>query len=136
MQDMTGVRRTRELSQLQWQVILKAWKMTARIGLQSWWGSTAWSIGSLLFWALRGRRLNGPNFTWPLMLFAGAVPEAVLHRTGRLYRGRPLDILSREALVETVRPDWRALFPDRNASRSAGAAGPHLDIEAQGSLLA
>lgn len=87
MESARGVVETRELSRLQWQLIMKSWRMTARLGLRSLWGSTAWSLGSLLFWALRGSRANGPNFTSPLLLFSG-FPESLLTRWGGLYEGR------------------------------------------------
>jgi len=110
MENAHGIEQARQMSQLQWQLIFKAWRMTARVGLQSWWGATAWSLGSLVFWALRGRRLNGPNFTWPLMLFSGVVPERLLARLGNIYLGRPLPTRPRQELVSTVQPKWRPLF--------------------------
>jgi radical SAM superfamily enzyme YgiQ (UPF0313 family) len=115
MEDARGIQQAQQMSQLQWQLILKAWRMTARIGLQSWWGATAWSLGSLVFWALRGRRVNGPNFTWPLMLFSGILPERLLARLGDLYLGHPLGTQGREELVKTVQPKWKGLFHDRAA---------------------
>jgi radical SAM superfamily enzyme YgiQ (UPF0313 family) len=115
MEDAQGIQQAQQMSQLQWQLILKAWRMTARIGLQSWWGATAWSLGSLVFWALRGRWVNGPNFTWPLMLFSGILPERLLARLGELYLGRPFGTQGREELVKTVQPKWKGLFHDRAA---------------------
>jgi hypothetical protein len=37
----------------------------------------------VFMWLYRLRKLNGPDFTWPLMMFAGVAPESVLERTGR-----------------------------------------------------
>jgi len=45
--------------------------------------------GALILWAARLRRVNGPNFTWPLVQFSGAVLERLVEPTGRIYDGRP-----------------------------------------------
>lgn len=108
MEKAEGVRETQQLTKLQWQVIMKAWRVASSIGLQSTWGKVSFGVGSLVLWATRLRRVNGPNFTWPLVQFSKTVPESWLHRSGRLYEGKPIARMSREALVETIRPDWRA----------------------------
>ena len=41
-----GVTKTKQLSPLQWQLMMKCWKMNLRPGQYSWWGPTAWRIGS------------------------------------------------------------------------------------------
>jgi radical SAM superfamily enzyme YgiQ (UPF0313 family) len=107
MEDRQGVRETQQLSRLQWQVIMKAWSIASRIGLQSTWGKVSFGVGALALWALRLRRVNGPNFTWPLMQFSGVAPESWLARAGAIYRGAPMPTRTREELLATVRPDWR-----------------------------
>jgi len=67
----------------------------------------ALGVGSLVVWATRLRRVNGPNFTWPLMQFSKTVPESWMHRTGKLYEGQPMPRVTREELLASVRPDWR-----------------------------
>ena len=55
----------------------------------------------------------GPNFTWPLLLFASALPEGIMARLGKIYRGRPLTIKSRKELLATIKqPHWKYLRPD------------------------
>ena len=107
MEHGEGVRETQNLSRLQWQVIMKAWQVASRIGLQSTWGKVSFGVGSIITWAVRLRRVNGPNFTWPLMQFSGVVPEGWLERSGRVYRGRELPRKSREELLANIRPDWK-----------------------------
>lgn len=99
-----GVTETRELSRLQWQLILKCWKENLYLGLYSWWGPMAWRFGAFLLWLFRLRRLNGPNFTWPLLMFSGAVPEWLTKRMGKIYVGKPLKTKCREELMESIRP--------------------------------
>jgi radical SAM superfamily enzyme YgiQ (UPF0313 family) len=111
MENGQGVKETQQLTRLQWQVIMKAWRISSAIGLQTRWGKVSFGVGSLVLWALRLRRLNGPNFTWPVVQFSRTVPEEWLHRTGRVYKGTPLPRMSREELVGAVRPDWRAMIP-------------------------
>ena len=107
MEHGEGVRETQALTKLQWQVIMKAWQVASRIGLQSTWGKVSFGVGSVVTWAVRLRRVNGPNFTWPLMQFSGIVPENWLERTGKIYRGRELPRKSREELLANIRPDWK-----------------------------
>jgi radical SAM superfamily enzyme YgiQ (UPF0313 family) len=119
-----GIRETQHLSQLQWQVIMKAWAVASRIGLQTTWGKVSFGAGALALWAARLRRVNGPNFTWPLVQFSGAVPEGWLARTGRIYSGRPLARVTRDDLLATVRPDWRSAIA--RARASAPAVNPRV----------
>jgi radical SAM superfamily enzyme YgiQ (UPF0313 family) len=119
MENGQGIRETQHLSRLQWQVIMKAWAVASRIGLQTTWGKLSFGIGALIVWAARLRRVNGPNFTWPLVQFSGVVPGRWLERAGVLYRPRPLPGRTREDLLATIRPAWR----DSIAAARAGA-GP------------
>ena len=107
MEKAEGVRETAELTKLQWQVIMKAWRIASSIGLQSTWGKVSFGLGSIVLWAMRLRRVNGPNFTWPLFQFSKVVPEDWMHRTGKLYEGKPIARVSREELMAGIRPDWR-----------------------------
>ncbi len=109
----TGVTETRQLTPLQWQLMMKCWKMNLRPGQVSWWGPTAWRTGAIGLWLWKLRKLNGPNFTWPLLMFASAFPESLMARMGKIHMGRPLRIKSRRELLETVRPAHRRfLRPD------------------------
>jgi hypothetical protein len=119
MEHGEGIRETQHLSKLQWQVIMKAWAVASRIGLQTTWGKLSFGAGALILWAARLRRVNGPNFTWPLVQFSGIVPEQWLERTGRIYAGRPLPRVTRDDLLATVRPDWRQAIAAARANRPA-----------------
>jgi hypothetical protein len=57
-------------------------------------------------WLYRLRKLNGPNFTWPLMMFAGVAPERVLDRVGKIHVGKPLLTKSRRELITSLRPNY------------------------------
>jgi radical SAM superfamily enzyme YgiQ (UPF0313 family) len=121
MEHSDGIRETQHLSKLQWQVIMKAWAVASRIGLQTTWGKLSFGIGALMVWAARLRRLNGPNFTWPVVQFSGVVPERLLERAGVLYRPRPLPRRTREDLLATIRPAWReAIDSARSMTRLGG----------------
>lgn len=122
MEHDEGVRETQHLSRLQWQVIMKAWSVASRIGLQSTWGKVSFGIGALALWAARLRRVNGPNFTWPLVQFSGAVPERWLERAGVIYRGRPLPRRTRDELFAAIRPNWREVIETARSGRVAPGA--------------
>ncbi len=109
----TGVTETKQLSRLQWQLIMKCWKNNLRPGLYSWWGPLAWRLGAIGLWLYRLRRLNGPNFTWPLLMFASALPEKWMERMGKIYLGKPLKTKTRKELLASVRPNfWQYFRPD------------------------
>jgi hypothetical protein len=73
----------------------------------------AWRLGAIGLWAWKLRKLNGPNFTWPLLMFASALPESVMGKMGKIYTGKPLNIKSRKELLATIRPNqWRYLRAD------------------------
>ena len=108
-----GVTETRNLTPLQWQLIMKCWKHNLRPGQASWWGPSAWRIGSLVMWLTKLRRTNGRNFTWPLFMFAGLMPEEWMERMGKIYVGKPVKIKNRKELLETIRPGyWKHLRED------------------------
>jgi hypothetical protein len=113
MEMQKGVSETRELTPLQWQLMMKCWKMNLRPGQSSWWAPTAWRVGALALWLLRLRKLNGPGFTWPLFMFASAAPESLMAKAGKIYVGRPLHIKTRKELLAAIKPAMRQyLRPD------------------------
>lgn len=126
-----GVEESRQLTQLQWQIMMKCWKMSLKPALHSWWGPMAWRAGALFGWAWKLRKMNGPNFTWPLMLFAGALPESWMGRLGKIYRGKPMVVKSRKELLASIKPQhWKFLRADNGdlpegfgEAESAAAAG-------------
>jgi hypothetical protein len=104
MESQKGVAQTRELTPLQWQLMMKCWKMNLRPGQASWWAPTAWRLGAVGLWAWKLRKLNGPGFTWPLFMFANALPESLMARMGKIHMGRPLNIKTRKELLATIKP--------------------------------
>jgi hypothetical protein len=58
-------------------------------------------------WLFRLRRLNGRDFTWPLLMFANAAPESMMGRFRKIYIGQPLRIKTRQQLIETIKPVMR-----------------------------
>ncbi|MBL8290941.1 MAG: hypothetical protein JNN08_03840 [Bryobacterales bacterium] len=93
--------------------MMKCWKMSMKPALQSWWGPTAWRVGALGVWLWKLRKINGPNFTWPLFLFASALPEWLMAKMGKIYMGRPMTVKSRKELLSTIKPQhWKHLRED------------------------
>ena len=113
MEKEKGVTQTKQLTPLQWQLMMKCWKMNLRPGQYSWWGPMAWRVGSIGMWLYKLRGLNGPNFTWPLLMFSGAISEKNLQRMGKIYQGKPLKIKTRKELLASLKPkDWQFLRAD------------------------
>jgi radical SAM superfamily enzyme YgiQ (UPF0313 family) len=113
MEHEKGVTETRQLTPLQWQLMMKCWKLNLRPGQYSWWGPTAWRVGSIAMWLYKLRRANGPNFTWPLFMFSGAISEKRLANMGKIYVGKPLKTKSRKELVASLKPHYlQYLRPD------------------------
>ncbi len=108
-----GVIESREMTALQWQILMKCWKMSIDSALQSWWGAPAWRTGAFLLWLWKLRKTNGPAFTWPLLMFTSTFPERLMEKMGKIYRGRPLAVKSRKELLATIKPQhWKHLRPD------------------------
>ncbi len=99
-----GVTQTKQLSEMQWQLMMKCWKMNLRPGQYSWWGPTAWRMGSIGMWLYKLRKLNGPNFTYPLLMFSGVLSEKRLEKMGKIYTGKPIEVLNRKELIATLKP--------------------------------
>ena len=108
-----GITETRQMTPLQWQLMMKCWKMSLRAAQFTWWAPFVWRLGALALWLFRLRRLNGPKFTWPLLLFSSALPESLMARMGKIYPGKRLKIKSRKELLATIRPQfWKYLRRD------------------------
>jgi len=130
MEHQTGVTHTRQLRPLQWQLMMKCWKHNSRPGQYSWWGPIAWRVGSLFMWLYRLRKLNGPNFTWALMMFAGVPPERILQSIGKIHVGKPLVPKSRRELIASLRPNFLEHLRADNGDlpeSSGRSAGGHPD---------
>jgi hypothetical protein len=57
--------------------------------------------------------MNGPHFTWPMMMFASALPESLIGKLGRIHIGRPMKVKTRKELLQTIRPhQWQYLRQD------------------------
>ena len=120
MEHDRGVSRTQDLSPVQWQLMMQCWRMNLRPGLQSWWGPMAFRVGGLGLWLFRLRKTNGPNFTWPMMMFSGALPEKWMYRRGKLYGGKPLKLKTRTELLASIKPAyWQFLREDNGDIPSA-----------------
>lgn len=127
MEHDKGVTQTKQLTQLQWQLMMKCWKMNLRPGQYSWWGPTAWRVGSVAMWLYKLRRLNGPNFTYPLWMFSGALSEKMLERMGKIYVGKPLKTKSRRELLAGLKPkEWRYLREDNGDLPEGAIPPPHI----------
>jgi hypothetical protein len=113
MEKKKGVTETRQLTPMQWQLMMKCWKMNLRPGQVSWWGPTAWRTGALALWAWKLRKLNGPGFTWPLFMFASALPERLMGAMGKIHVGRPIKVKTRKELLATIKPhQWKFIPAD------------------------
>jgi hypothetical protein len=120
MQDKKGVTETRQLTPLQWQLMMKCWKMNLRPGQYSWWAPTAWRLGALGLWAWKLRKINGKSFTWPLFMFASAMPEKLMAKLGKIYMGKPLKVKSRKELLATIRPNQQKFLRADNGDLPDG----------------
>ena len=134
MENARGVTETRRLTALQWQVIMKCWKVNLRPAQYSWWGPTAWRVGSIVLWLLKLRRANGPNFSWPLILFSGAISEKRLAAMGKIYHGKPLRIKSRKELIASMKPHYWQYLRSDNGDLPAGYVSPPPGSEDKSSV--
>ena len=48
-----------------------------------------------------------------MMMFCSALPENLLYATGKLYKGRPIEVKTRAELLASIKPSyWQYLRPD------------------------
>jgi hypothetical protein len=120
MEMKTGVTETMQLTPLQWQLIMKCWKMNLRPGQYSWWAPTAWRVGAIALWMYKLRKLNGPNFKWPLLMFSSAMSEKMMGRMGKVYIGKPLKIKSRKELIAGLKPHYLQYLREDNGDLPEG----------------
>ena len=93
---------------------------------------TAWRLGSIGMWIYKLRKLNGPAFTYPLLMFAGLFSEKRLAKMGKIYMGQPIEIKTRAELLATLKPnmlkhlreDCGDLPEEELARRAAVASAP------------
>ncbi len=71
--------KARELTELQWEFIMTAWKQSRDFGEMRERSRKYFRIGTKVFYHLRGKHVHGPSFKWPAMRFAGE-PEEKLSR--------------------------------------------------------
>ena len=136
MADKRGVTENAQLTPLQWQLMMKCWKMNLRPGQASWWAPAAWRIGSFGLWLRKLRKLNGPNFTWALLLFAGVMPEWLMAKLGKIYLPEPIPIKSRKELLATIKPQHRRFLRADNGDMPedepvTAAAAPTFNVVGQ-----
>jgi hypothetical protein len=131
MEKKKGVTETQKLTPRQWQLLMKCWKLNLRPGQYSWWGPMAWRIGSIIMWLYKLRKVNGPNFTWPLFMFSGMISEETLGRLGKIYLGKPLKSKTRKELIASVRPNYWPYFRADNGDLP-GDYQPHLWQKTEG----
>ncbi len=67
--------KARELTQLQWEFIMTAWKQSRDFGEMRDRSRKYFQIGTKVFYHLRGKYVHGPAFKWPAMRFAGDPEE-------------------------------------------------------------
>ena len=67
--------KARELTHLQWEFIMTAWKQSRDFGELRERFRKYFSIGTKVFYHLRGKYVHGPAFKWPAMRFAGEPEE-------------------------------------------------------------
>jgi hypothetical protein len=130
MEKQKGVTETRQLTPLQWQLMMKCWKMNLRPGQYSWWGPTAWRVGAILLWLYKLRRINGPSFTWPLWMFSGAISEKRLAQMGKIYVGKPIKTKSRQELIASLKPYYLQFLRADNGDLPEGYAPPPRVLKA------
>ncbi|MEN6602330.1 MAG: hypothetical protein ABFD86_07920, partial [Bryobacteraceae bacterium] len=63
--------KTRELTKLQWEFILTAWRQSLDFAVVRKRSNLAWKLGMYCFYYGRGRWTHGPQFKYPAMRFAG-----------------------------------------------------------------
>ncbi|HUQ94545.1 MAG TPA: radical SAM protein [Bryobacteraceae bacterium] len=67
----------RELTKLQWEFILTAWRQSLDFAVVRKRSNLAWKLGMYGFYYGRGRWVHGPQFKYPALRFAGVAEEKI-----------------------------------------------------------
>lgn len=67
--------KARELTKLQWEFILTAWRQSLDFAVVRKRSNLAWKLGMYCFYYGRGKWVHGPQFKYPAMRFAGVAEE-------------------------------------------------------------
>jgi radical SAM superfamily enzyme YgiQ (UPF0313 family) len=67
--------KARELTKLQWEFILTAWRQSLDFAVVRKRSNLAWKLGMYCFYYGRGRWVHGPQFKYPALRFAGLAEE-------------------------------------------------------------
>jgi len=97
----------------------------------------AWRVGSIFMWLYRLRKLNGSNFTWHLMMFAGVAPERILQDMGKIHVGKPLVTRSRRELIASLRRNYLKYLRADNGKlpERYNCVAEHLSPQSQGNFV-
>ena len=68
------------------------------------------------------RKLNGPNFKWPLLMFSSAMSEKMMGRLGKIYTGKPIKVKSRKELIAGLKPHYWQYLREDNGDLPEGYA--------------
>jgi radical SAM superfamily enzyme YgiQ (UPF0313 family) len=124
MEKKQGVSETRQLTPLQWQIIMKCWKMDLGPTSNTKWAPVVWKMGAFIVWLLKLRKTNGPNFKWPLMLFSSVLPEKFMGRLGKIYVGKPFKTKTRRELIASLKPHYLQFLRPDNGDLPDGYVHP------------
>ena len=114
METKKGVTETRELTPLQWQLMMKCWKMNLRPGQVSWWAPMVWRTRRDRALGVEAAQAQRPR-TSPGRCSCSPAPcrRTLMAKMGKIYLGRPLNIKTRKELLATIKPhQHQFLRPD------------------------
>ena len=125
MEKKKGVTETRQLSPLQWQLMMKCWKMNLRPGQTSWWAPTVWRLGALVLWAWRLRKMNGPGLHLAAVHVRERAAGTLMARSARSTAGAPLHIKTPQGAARDDQAVDAAVSARRHGrhARGHGTAG-------------
>lgn len=106
----------RELTRLQWEFILTAWRMSLDFAVVRKRSNLAWKLGMYGFYYARGRWVHGPEFKYPALRFAGVSEDKL---AAHLY----LKLGAAEPEDRAARPPRLIAKHARLGSVTAAAAG-------------
>ena len=98
--------KARQLTKLQWEFILTAWRQSLDFAVVRKRSNLAWKLGMFGFYYARGRWAHGPQFKYPAMRFAGVAEEKLAphlylrwdrNGTGDAASARPPRLISKHA---------------------------------------
>ena len=107
MEKKKGVTETNQLTPLQWQLMMKCWKMNLRPGQASWWAPTVWRLGAIAPVGVEAAQAERPELHVADVAVRQRDAGMADGEDGQDLSGQAAHVKTRKELLKTIKPAMR-----------------------------